>query len=114
MIINQWLSAFPQTVDEYSEQMHDLSRKFFHELLRHHRFTKAFRLAVDLNDYDLFMDIHHAANRLRRKRQNVADVDSNVIDETGDDGLADLAQAALIKVKPYPRILASLMNSPGI
>jgi hypothetical protein len=37
-----------QIVDEFSEQMHDLSRKFFHELLRHHRFTKAFRLAVDL------------------------------------------------------------------
>ena len=78
--------------------MHDLSRKFFHELLRHHRFTKAFRLAVDLNDYDLFMDIHHAANRLRRKRQNVADAVADAIDETSDDGLADLAQAALIKV----------------
>ena len=90
-----------QTVDEYSEQMHDLSRKFFHELLRHHRFTKAFRLAVDLNDYDLFMDIHHAANRLRRKRQNDTDTTPDDVEDAEIDGLADLAQAALIKVRAY-------------
>ena len=83
-------------MDEFSEQMHDLSRKFFHELLRHHRFTKAFRLAVDLNDYDLFMDIHHAANRLREKRQKEIVIEH--VDDAGLDGLADLAQAALIKV----------------
>ena len=48
------------------------------------------------------MDIHHAANRLRQKRQRemVETQTSNVaMDDAGIDGLADLAQAALIKVK---------------
>ena len=49
------------TIDEFSEQVHDIARKFFHRLLRHDQVTKAFKLAVDINDYDLFMDIHHYA-----------------------------------------------------
>lgn len=57
-----------------------------------------FRLAVDLNDYDLFMDIHHAANRLKERRQTVPNTGKN---DAGIDGLNDLAQAALIKVSAY-------------
>ncbi len=57
------------------------------------------RLAVDLNDYDLFMDIHHAANRLKEKRQTVPNTGKN---DAGIDGLNDLAQAALIKVRFHP------------
>ncbi len=42
--------------------MRDLSRRFFHLLLRRGRLRKAFRLAEDLaEDYDLFMDLCHAA-----------------------------------------------------
>ena len=40
--------------------------------------TKAFKLAVDINDYDLFMDIHHYASRY---------------------SMPDLADAALIKAQ---------------
>lgn len=51
-----------QTVqDEYGEEVRDLTRRFFHHLLRHRLFEKAFRLAIDLNDHDLFMDIHFYA-----------------------------------------------------
>ena len=56
----------------------DLTRRFFHYLVRHHQLVKGFQLAVDINDYDLFLDIHHAA-----VRRNVP----------------DLAHAALIKVR---------------
>ena len=52
------------------------------------------------------MDIHHAANRLRQKRQkeidatreSLNDATREDLDDAGIDGLADLAQAALIKV----------------
>ena len=63
--------------EEYSDTVRDLTRRFFHYLVRHHQLVKGFQLAVDINDYDLFMDIHHAA-----VRRNVP----------------DLAHAALIKV----------------
>ena len=46
-------------------------------MVRHHQLVKGFQLAVDINDYDLFLDIHHAA-----VRRNVP----------------DLAHSALIKV----------------
>ena len=66
-----------QIVEEYSEQIHDLSRRFFHALLRQGQLVKSFRLAVDINDYDLFVDLHHAAKK------------SNMM---------DMADAAMIKV----------------
>lgn len=66
-----------QVLDEYSEQIHDLTRKFFHHLLRHNQLAKSFQLAVDINDYDLFMDLYHSASRM---------------------GLTDLAEASSIKV----------------
>ena len=53
-------------------------RRFFHYLVRHHQLVKGFQLAVDINDYDLYLDIHHAA-----VRRNVP----------------DLAHAALIKAR---------------
>ena len=65
-------------IDEFSEQVHDITRKFFHRLLRHGQVTKAFKLAVDINDYDLFMDIHHYASKF---------------------SMPDLANAALIKAQ---------------
>ena len=64
--------------DDYSEAVRDLTRRFFHHLVRHNQLIKGFQLAVDINDYDLFMDIHHSAARR---------------------SIPDLAHAALIKAK---------------
>ena len=50
----------------------------FLRLLRHGQVAKAFKLAVDINDYDLFMDIHHYASK---------------------KAMHDLADAALIKAQ---------------
>ena len=60
-----------ETIDEFSEQVHDIARKFFFKLLRNGQVAKAFKLAVDINDYDLFMDIHHYARK--KKMQDLAD-----------------------------------------
>lgn len=46
---------------EYREPIRKCARRFFHHLLRHQRLEKAFLLAVDLGDRDLFMDLHHVA-----------------------------------------------------
>ncbi|XP_053292136.1 WD repeat-containing and planar cell polarity effector protein fritz homolog [Pleuronectes platessa] len=40
---------------DYREPISKYARRFFHHLLRHQRFEKAFLLAVDLEDRDLFM-----------------------------------------------------------
>ncbi|XP_078037187.1 WD repeat-containing and planar cell polarity effector protein fritz [Augochlora pura] len=47
--------------EEYGDEIRDLTRRFFYHLLRYQMFEKAFRLAIDLNDHDLFMDIHFYA-----------------------------------------------------
>ncbi|KAM3606467.1 uncharacterized protein V6R79_017107 [Siganus canaliculatus] len=49
------------TVAEYREPIRKYARRFFQHLLRHQRFEKAFLLAVDLQDRDLFMDLHYVA-----------------------------------------------------
>ncbi len=67
-----------EVMDEFAEQVHDIARKFFHRLIRHGQVTKAFRLAVDINDYDLFIDLYHLASR---------------------SGMTDLAEAAMIKAQ---------------
>ncbi|KAM6996938.1 WD repeat-containing and planar cell polarity effector protein fritz homolog isoform 1-T1 [Tautogolabrus adspersus] len=46
---------------EYREPISKYARRFFHHLLRHQRFEKAFLLAVDLEARDLFMDLHYVA-----------------------------------------------------
>ncbi|XP_014670186.1 PREDICTED: WD repeat-containing and planar cell polarity effector protein fritz homolog [Priapulus caudatus] len=64
------------TIIEYRDSISRLARRFFHHLLRFQRFEKAFLLAVDIGDRDLFMDIHYLA---------------------ADRGEQSLAQAALEK-----------------
>lgn len=49
---------------EFADPVRDLTRRFFHHLLRYRIFDKAFRLAIDLNEYDLFMDLHHYARSI--------------------------------------------------
>ncbi|KAM3931500.1 WD repeat-containing and planar cell polarity effector protein fritz homolog [Leptodactylus fuscus] len=46
---------------EYRDPISRYARRFFHHLLRHQRFEKAFLLAVDIGARDLFMDIHYLA-----------------------------------------------------
>uniref|UniRef100_A0A1B6D3B8 WD repeat-containing and planar cell polarity effector protein fritz n=1 Tax=Clastoptera arizonana TaxID=38151 RepID=A0A1B6D3B8_9HEMI len=46
---------------EFGDPVRDLTRRFFHQLIRYRVIEKAFRLAIDLNEYDLFMDLHHYA-----------------------------------------------------
>ncbi|XP_076016589.1 WD repeat-containing and planar cell polarity effector protein fritz homolog [Genypterus blacodes] len=46
---------------EYRDPISKYARRFFHHLLRHQRFEKAFLLAVDMDDRDLFMDLHYVA-----------------------------------------------------
>ncbi|KAL0983761.1 hypothetical protein UPYG_G00132410 [Umbra pygmaea] len=46
---------------EYREPISKYARRFFHHLLRHQRFEKAFLLAVDIGARDLFMDLHYVA-----------------------------------------------------
>ncbi|XP_020291724.1 WD repeat-containing and planar cell polarity effector protein fritz [Pseudomyrmex gracilis] len=66
--------------EEYGDEVRDLTRRFFHYLLRYRMFEKAFRLAIDLNDHDLFMDIHfyatvlnntELANAAKEKAENI-------------------------------------------
>ncbi|XP_029306111.1 WD repeat-containing and planar cell polarity effector protein fritz homolog [Cottoperca gobio] len=47
---------------EYRRPISKCARRFFHHLLRHQRFEKAFLLAVDLEARDLFMDLHYVAS----------------------------------------------------
>ncbi|KAK6293847.1 hypothetical protein J4Q44_G00361730 [Coregonus suidteri] len=46
---------------EYRGPISKYARRFFHHLLRHQRFEKAFLLAVDIGARDLFMDLHYVA-----------------------------------------------------
>ncbi|XP_040905978.1 WD repeat-containing and planar cell polarity effector protein fritz homolog isoform X2 [Toxotes jaculatrix] len=56
-------APFPDTVTlEYREPVSKYARRFFHHLLRHQRFEKAFLLAIDLEARDLFMDLHYVAS----------------------------------------------------
>ncbi|KAK3928665.1 WD repeat-containing and planar cell polarity effector protein fritz [Frankliniella fusca] len=68
----------PATIDEFKAPVRDLTRRFFHLLLRYKLFEKAFRLAIDLMDCDLFMDIYFSAKH---------------------SGMLDIADAALKKAQ---------------
>lgn len=57
---------------EFGEQVKDLTRKFFHLLVRYRMFEKAFCLAIDVNDYDLFMDLYYCAHVLHNEEMAVA------------------------------------------
>lgn len=49
------------TESEFGDQVNDIMRKFFHYLLRFKSYDKAFSLALDINDDDLFIDLYNAA-----------------------------------------------------
>lgn len=50
-----------ETKSEFEDQVKDIARKFFQYLLRNKSFEKAFTLAIDIDDEDLFMDLSNCA-----------------------------------------------------
>lgn len=50
-----------ETENEFGENVDDIARRFFHYLIRSKSFEKAFRLAIDLNDKDLFILLQKCA-----------------------------------------------------
>ncbi|KAF7220474.1 transcript variant X1 [Nothobranchius furzeri] len=67
---------------EYREPVSKYARRFFHHLLSHQRFEKAFLLAVDLKARDLFMDLHYVA--ADKGEVVLADVAKRKANETAD------------------------------
>ncbi len=109
-----------ETIDEFSEQVHDLARKFFHRLLRHGQVAKAFKLAVDINDYDLFMDIYHYAMKKRNEDlANAALIKAQTVFAKGellsneDESSEGEGNALLVSSLPRPVKGASSERLPG-
>ncbi|XP_049531237.1 WD repeat-containing and planar cell polarity effector protein fritz [Anopheles darlingi] len=72
-----------ETEHEFGDQVNDITLKFFHHLLRNKSYNKAFSLAIDINDADLFLKLH---------------------DKAKVDGDAELAREALRKADDINRI----------
>ncbi|KAL7034656.1 hypothetical protein ACKWTF_008043 [Chironomus riparius] len=53
-----------ETENEFGDNVDDITRRFFHYLIRNKSFEKAFSLAIDINDADLFMILHKCAKSL--------------------------------------------------
>ncbi|KAK6640204.1 hypothetical protein RUM44_011890 [Polyplax serrata] len=51
--------------NDFGNQVHDLTRRFFYHLLRHRLYEKAYCLAIDLGNSDLFVDLYHCAKLLK-------------------------------------------------
>lgn len=58
--------------DEFGNQVHDLTRRFFYHLLRHRLYEKAYCLAIDLGNSDLFVDLYHCAKLLKDEEMALA------------------------------------------
>uniref|UniRef100_A0A8C6UFG0 WD repeat containing planar cell polarity effector n=1 Tax=Neogobius melanostomus TaxID=47308 RepID=A0A8C6UFG0_9GOBI len=79
---------------EYRDPISKYARRFFHHLLRHQRFEKAFLLAVDLEDRDLFMDLHYvASDKGEVVLADVARRKANEIEARVDAGLVSVANS---------------------
>lgn len=52
-----------ETVEEFGDQVDDITRRFFHYMMRFGSFEKAFSLAIDINDADLFMDLYRVVTQ---------------------------------------------------
>uniref|UniRef100_A0A336MF77 CSON000763 protein n=1 Tax=Culicoides sonorensis TaxID=179676 RepID=A0A336MF77_CULSO len=55
-----------ETVEEFGDQVDDITRRFFHYMMRYESFEKAFSLAIDINDADLFMDLYRVVSERGR------------------------------------------------
>ncbi|XP_005158592.2 WD repeat-containing and planar cell polarity effector protein fritz homolog isoform X2 [Danio rerio] len=80
---------------EYRDPISRYARRFFHHLLRHQRFEKAFLLAVDIGARDLFMDLHYvAADKGEVVLAAVAKKKANEIDAEAQTSAPDECQSA--------------------
>lgn len=79
-----------ETELEFGDQVNDITLKFFHYLLRNRSYNKAFSLAIDINDADLFLKLH---------------------DKAKVDGDVELAREALRKVDDINRICTDRSDS---
>uniref|UniRef100_A0A182SX86 WD repeat-containing and planar cell polarity effector protein fritz n=1 Tax=Anopheles maculatus TaxID=74869 RepID=A0A182SX86_9DIPT len=79
-----------ETELEFGDQVNDITLKFFHYLLRNKSYNKAFSLAIDINDADLFLKLH---------------------DKAKADGDVELAREALRKVDDINRICTDRSDS---
>lgn len=79
-----------ETEVEFGDQVNDITLRFFHYLLRNKSYNKAFSLAIDINDADLFLKLH---------------------DKAKADGDIELAKEALKKVDNINRICTDRSDS---
>lgn len=79
-----------ETEAEFGDQVNDITLRFFHYLLRNKSYNKAFSLAIDINDADLFLKLH---------------------DKAKSDGDQELAKEALKKVDDINRICTDRSDS---
>ncbi|XP_029712205.2 WD repeat-containing and planar cell polarity effector protein fritz isoform X1 [Aedes albopictus] len=79
-----------ETEVEFGDQVNDITLRFFHYLLRNKSYNKAFSLAIDINDADLFLKLH---------------------DKAKTDGDVELAKEALKKVDVINRICTDRSDS---
>uniref|UniRef100_A0A182K5W9 Uncharacterized protein n=1 Tax=Anopheles christyi TaxID=43041 RepID=A0A182K5W9_9DIPT len=79
-----------ETELEFGDQVNDITLKFFHYLLRNRSYNKAFSLAIDINDADLFLKLH---------------------DKAKADGDMELARESLRKVDDINRICTDRSDS---
>ncbi|KAL1404735.1 hypothetical protein pipiens_005237 [Culex pipiens pipiens] len=79
-----------ETETEFGDQVNDITLRFFHYLLRNKSYNKAFSLAIDINDADLFLKLH---------------------DKAKSDGDQELAKEALKKVDDINRICTDRSDS---
>ncbi|XP_053693139.1 WD repeat-containing and planar cell polarity effector protein fritz [Sabethes cyaneus] len=79
-----------ETEVEFGDQVNDITLRFFHYLLRNKSYNKAYQLAIDINDADLFLKLH---------------------DKAKADGDLELAKEALKKVDDINRICTDRSDS---
>ncbi|XP_058822188.1 WD repeat-containing and planar cell polarity effector protein fritz [Topomyia yanbarensis] len=79
-----------ETEVEFGDQVNDITLRFFHYLLRNKSYNKAFSLAIDINDADLFLKLH---------------------DKAKSDGDVELSKEALKKVDDINRICTDRSDS---
>nr|XP_060640535.1 WD repeat-containing and planar cell polarity effector protein fritz homolog [Anolis sagrei ordinatus] len=101
------------TVLEYRDQISRYARRFFHHLLRHQRFEKAFLLAIDIGAHDLFMDIHYfaldkdelALAEVAKKKANDIDTESitTAAEIPGHKGREDALSEAFADLSVLPQ-----------
>lgn len=75
---------------DFIDQVGDVTRRFFHTLVRHQLYEKAFCLAIDVGDHDLFMDLYHCAKGINDSEMATAALArANELLERDNSELAD-------------------------